>query len=85
MSFINVMKLLLWKSRGTANKTFRRISRDFLRVQKPSIFVVVEPLVCGPKAERILRRLGFGRYCIADPVGLTGGVWLYWDDKIITP
>ncbi|OMO86542.1 reverse transcriptase [Corchorus capsularis] len=52
-------------------------------VHNPSILAIVEPRISGLRAERVLRKLKFPKWHVADPVGFAGGIWLNWDDAVV--
>ncbi|OMP01255.1 reverse transcriptase [Corchorus capsularis] len=70
-------------SRGAGGKAFLRHAKDLLRAQKPTCFVLVEPRISGNNARRVVRRLGFSKFHIADPVGYAGGIWMCWDNGAV--
>lgn len=50
---------------------------------RPSILDIVEPRISGSRAERVIRKLKFPKWHVAEPVGYAGGIWLAWDDAIL--
>ncbi|OMO50810.1 reverse transcriptase [Corchorus capsularis] len=79
-----LMNFIIWNSRGTGNKTFRHHAIDMISTYKPSIMAVVELRVSGATARRVLRRLKMPKFHIADPEGFAGGIWLCWEESILS-
>lgn len=78
------MIVLLWNCRGAGSADFLRHMKDLVRSQKPSIMVVVEPKISGTRAQRVIRQLGFSNFHISDPIGYAGGIWICWEQDILT-
>ncbi|OMO51807.1 reverse transcriptase [Corchorus capsularis] len=70
--------------RGAGNKKFRRHVIDMINIYKSSIMAVVEPRVSGATARRVLRELRMPKFHIADPEGFAGGIWLCWEESILS-
>uniref|UniRef100_A0A7N2LGZ2 Uncharacterized protein n=1 Tax=Quercus lobata TaxID=97700 RepID=A0A7N2LGZ2_QUELO len=47
---------------------------------KPDILVILEPKISGSHAEHVIDQVGLPCHFRVDPVSLSGGIWVLWDD-----
>ena len=58
--------------------------KDFKKIYAIDVFVVFEPRINGSKALNVATNLGFSHYYIVDATGFSKGVWLLWNDNIVS-
>lgn len=75
------MKMLGWNCRGAARRGFVSLIRDIKKEYSISLLFLVETHTSGPRAERIVRRFGFGSWFVQEAQGQTGGIWILWDEQ----
>ena len=70
-------KLLSWDCGGAGDLKFMQAMKGLIQLHKPSIVVLIDPKACGTNAYGIIKEIGFS----ADPVGLTYGIWVFWQEE----
>ncbi|GMI89709.1 hypothetical protein HRI_002640200 [Hibiscus trionum] len=55
----------------------------FMRSQAPDIVVVMEPSVSGDNADNFICRSGFDHSYQVEATGLSGGIWVLWNDSVV--
>lgn len=74
------MSVLSWNVRGARLRTFPSLIRELKSKYRVQILLLVEPLISGHKASKVIRRMGFSSHHHVEAVGFSGGLWLLWDD-----
>lgn len=80
--FVNFMKIFSWNCRGAGSSQFVRVMKDLAKLHKPDIIVVMETRCGGPKAEKIIKKIGFDDFVKVDAIGFSGGIWVLWRNPI---
>ncbi|KAK4269266.1 hypothetical protein QN277_022450 [Acacia crassicarpa] len=73
--------MIIWNSRGAANRGFATVLKDLKFRYKLDIVVILEPRISGPQAERVIKGWGFNNWVRMESVGFTGGIWIVWERK----
>ena len=79
-----IMNILIWNNRGALKPSFQSYIHDLTRRHDPAILVVMETKLGGSRAKEITNRLLFDGAIHTNMIGLSGGLWLLWnDDKVV--
>ncbi|XP_028790082.1 uncharacterized protein LOC114746054 [Neltuma alba] len=76
------MNLMIWNSRGAGGPSFRRLLQDLKLRYKLTCLALMEPRQAGDRAELIAQKLGWSNMYVVEARGFSGGIWLFWEDKI---
>ena len=81
------MNIIIWNSRGALKPNFQSHVRELSQAHSPSIMVIIETHLGGPRAKEITDRLPFDGAIHTETIGYVGGLWLLWNsDRVeITP
>lgn len=82
-SHIMVFMILVWNVRGAAGRDFGLALNEFKRSHHPEFVVLMETRCSGVNAQKVIKRLGFQRSIIEHAVGMSGGIWILWEDPAI--
>nr|POE93967.1 putative ribonuclease h protein [Quercus suber] len=74
------MKIVTWNVKGAGNARFRLNVQDLINAYSPENLVILEPKISGNHAEHVIGQVGLPRHFCVDPIGLSGGLWVLWDD-----
>ena len=55
--------------------------KDLLRIHKPSILGLLETRVSGSHVDAICEKDGFDFWIRMEAFGLSGAVWIFWNDS----
>ena len=69
----------MWKVRGAAHPDTQMHLRQLLRQHKPGILLLTETGLGGVRAEELFREIPYSGLERVDPVGFSGGIWLFWN------
>ncbi|XP_057450689.1 uncharacterized protein LOC130742607 [Lotus japonicus] len=69
---------LTWNIRGAAAKGVPLLIKDLVARHKISCMALFETRVSGPKALKIISKLGFDKSFVVDAEGFAGGIWILW-------
>ncbi|RYR64792.1 hypothetical protein Ahy_A03g010839 [Arachis hypogaea] len=64
--------------RGATVKELPSIIKDIAFRFRANLCILLETHVSGPKAENIIKKLGFESWCISETNGFVGGIWCLW-------
>lgn len=78
------MQILCWNCRGAASHDFLTHVEDLVRIKDPMLVFILETRVSTAKVEQAKIRLGFDGAHGIDAVGLSGGIWMFWDTARIS-
>lgn len=73
-------RVLCWNYRGARSKEFPREMRDWVRIHRPSLIILLEPRISGSGADKVCKKLGKSHWIISKEDGFSGGIWLLWDE-----
>ncbi|KAL4367152.1 hypothetical protein GQ457_05G012660 [Hibiscus cannabinus] len=76
------MAFLLWNCRGLGKASTFRALRNLVNKHKPSIVFLMETKQRKSKLDRLRSRLHFHGSFYIDPVGIAGGLALWWKEEI---
>ncbi|GKU97282.1 hypothetical protein SLEP1_g10449 [Rubroshorea leprosula] len=79
-----IMKIISWNCRGALKAGFRKGAMDLKRIHNPAMLLILETKIYGQNAQEVADSLGFPNSCVVNSDGLTGGLWLLWDDSRLT-
>lgn len=72
--------LLVWNARGAAGKEFKQTLIELRERHKAQIVVLVETRCSGVSAQKAIKSLGFRHKIIEEARGMSGGIWILWND-----
>jgi exonuclease III len=75
------MNLLSWNCRGLGNPRAIRDLRLLVKEKQPTLLFLMETRAKNKKLQAIRRLLGFEGMFSIDPVGLSGGIALFWKNN----
>ena len=75
-SFNMSIKILVWNVQGVGNKI--PMVKEIVRVNRPTMLVLVETHLSGEQADRVCDRIGFSGKMRVDAQGFSGGIWMFW-------
>ena len=81
------MNIIIWNSRGALKPNIQSHVRELSQAYSPSIMVIIETHLGGPRAKEITDRLPFDGAIYTETIGYARGLWLLWNsDRVkITP
>lgn len=75
-SFNMSIKILIWNVQGIGNKI--PTVKEIIRINQPTMVVLVETHLSGEQADRVCDRIGFSGKMRVDAQGYSGGIWMFW-------
>nr|POE86300.1 hypothetical protein CFP56_45909 [Quercus suber] len=75
------MKIATWNVRGVGNARFCLNVQDLINAYGSDILVILEPRISGNHAEHVIGQVKLPRHFRVDPIGLSNGTWVLWDDR----
>lgn len=75
--------IITWNARGAAGTDFGIAVKEINKRFSPTILVLVETRCSGENAQRVIKRLGYANQIIVEAQGMSGGIWLLWNDPKI--
>lgn len=78
------MSLLIWNIQGATAKLSLLVFKNYYHQYKPLILVLLEPKVLGPQSDSIFLGLGFDEWVWVKAIGLSGGIWVFWQLELGT-
>ena len=76
------IKILVWNVQGVGNKI--PMVKEVIRVNQPSMVVLVETHLSGEQADRVCNRIGFSGKLRVEAQGFSGGIWMFWRKEEIS-
>lgn len=76
--------ILVWNVLGATRKAFGLALKEVRHRFKPKIVVLVETRCSSDNAQKIIRRMGFKFQLLEEARGMSGGIWILWDDPDIS-
>lgn len=76
------MSIISWNCRGLASPATIRELSELCRIHQPDIMFLMETRAPRERAEKMQRRLKFKRCFVVNPIGLSGGLCLFWNDNV---
>ncbi|KAL2893975.1 putative RNA-directed DNA polymerase from transposon X-element [Bienertia sinuspersici] len=70
--FNMLIKLMVWNVHGASNKL--AAIKKLIKVNDPSVLVLMETHVSGEQADKVCSRTGFLMYTRVEALGLSGGI-----------
>ena len=70
------IKILIWNVQGVGNKV--PMVKEVIRVNNPTMVVLVETHLSGEQADTVCDRIGFSGKLRVDAQGFSGGIWMFW-------
>lgn len=77
------LTIVVWNAHGAAGRAFSLAIKDLCRNWKPDIVVLVETRCSGERAQEVIKRLGFKLQIIEEGAGMSGGIWILWNNPLI--
>lgn len=75
--------ILVWNARGAASKAFSHALKELCKHWKLVIVVLVETRCSGARAQEVIWRLGFRNQVIEEAAGMSGGIWILWNNQSV--
>ena len=75
------MKYFFWNCKGAGNREFYAVMNDLRKTHNFHIMAIVEPRVSGVKADKIVEQLNFESSCRVEAQGMSGGIWVLWNNS----
>lgn len=75
---------LVWNVRGAGGKLFPRTVSNLKQVYGFEVLCIVEPRISGKRAQNIIKSLNFEKSYIVEAQGFSGGMWLLWNDSVVS-
>ncbi|XP_019184862.1 PREDICTED: uncharacterized protein LOC109179839 [Ipomoea nil] len=76
------MNYIFWNCQGAGGKPFLRALKFLLKSHRPKILGLFEPKVSGDHENSIYKKLGFSDWIRVEAVGLSGGIWIFWETPL---
>uniref|UniRef100_A0A803MBP1 Endonuclease/exonuclease/phosphatase domain-containing protein n=1 Tax=Chenopodium quinoa TaxID=63459 RepID=A0A803MBP1_CHEQI len=76
------MSILLWNTRGIARHGFKKNFRKMMKDHGPEIVILTETKVKKSRVEELIDNLPFNSFEVVDPVGLSGGIRMLWNNGV---
>lgn len=74
------MSTISWNCRGLGNPRAIRALKDIVSDKKPSFIFLIETKIKQSSVLKVRKQLGFKGSFVVDPVGIGGGLALFWKD-----
>lgn len=81
-SFNMSIKILVWNVQGVVNKI--PMVKEVIRVNTPTMLVLIETHLSGEQAERVCNKIGFTGRLRVEAQGFSGGIWMFWKAEEIS-
>lgn len=75
--------IVVWNVRGAAGRDFALALKEIQRRYHAHIVVLVETRCSGSQAQKVIKKLGFSHQILQEARGLSGGIWILWNDDSI--
>ena len=76
-TFLLFMKIFTWNCRGAGSPEFLSTIKEYLRIHKPDIAVIIEPRVSGAQVDLVIKKLKCLSHYNAEASGLVGVIWAF--------
>lgn len=70
--------LFVWNVRGAMHANARLALKEYIRLKKPDVIILVETHCQFQKAQRFWKGQGFLPGCIVEAAGQSGGIWVLY-------
>lgn len=77
------MKIVSWNCRGAGKPSFVMVAKDLIRTHRPNICAIFETHLSESNSLKVVRRLGYSNWFCVESAGLSGGIWLLWNEADI--
>ncbi|KAK8698342.1 hypothetical protein V6N13_114466 [Hibiscus sabdariffa] len=67
---------------GCGSRNFIRVTKQYMRDQRPDICILVETRVSQMRADSVIASLGFPNSHRIEAIRFSGGIWLCWFDIV---
>ncbi|XP_056694850.1 uncharacterized protein [Spinacia oleracea] len=78
------IKILMWNVQGAGKQAFMATLKEIIRINNPTVIVLVETHLSGEKAQRVCDRIGFSGQTRVEAQGFSGGIWLFWKEEEVS-
>ena len=75
------IKILIWNVQGVGNKV--PMVKEVIRVNQPTMVVLVETHLSGEQADKVCSRIGFSGNLRVEAQGFSGEIWMFWRSEEI--
>jgi len=75
----HLLKLFVWNVRGAGSREFFSNLKEYVRIHRPALIVLLETHISGRRADDVCTRIGFQGMYRVEAQGFMGGIWLLWD------
>lgn len=77
------LRILVQNTQGAKSRDFLRMVKDYVRMQRPQIIVLLETHVSGPRADDVCNNIGFRGQQRVEAWDYQGGIWILWLEDVI--
>ena len=74
--------MLSWNCRGLRNARTVNSLKSFLRATRAQMGFLTETRCDLSYSEGVLLKLGYKNFIVVPAIGLSGGIWFFWDDDL---
>lgn len=75
------MNNLVWNCRGAGGGDFPYLIKDLMKVYKIHFIAILEPIISGIRAEKVIRKIGLDEGFRVEAQGFSGGIWCLWKNS----
>lgn len=73
-------KIFCWNCRDARSIEFLREMKEFGKIHRSAIIILVEPKISESTADDVCKKLGQSCWVQSDADGFSGGIWCLWDE-----
>ncbi|KAL8152729.1 LOW QUALITY PROTEIN: hypothetical protein V2J09_010489 [Rumex salicifolius] len=78
------LKIISWKVQGAGNKQFLHSLKDIIRMNDPTILVLLETRISRSLVEKVCSQIGFDSLIRSEASEFSGGIWVLWhNDRVV--
>ncbi|XP_061368621.1 uncharacterized protein LOC133311578 [Gastrolobium bilobum] len=78
------MNIIIWNCRGAGKSRLKSILSAYVRKHRVDIVILLETRISGPKAQNVIKKLGFKNFLVEEARGYAGGIWALWNQPNFT-
>ncbi|KAJ9183977.1 hypothetical protein P3X46_007769 [Hevea brasiliensis] len=75
------MSTMCWNCHRAASKSFKRVLKLLIHLNKPNMVVLLEPRISGIQADIAITSFGLPFSHRVEAQGLSGGIWVLWNEE----
>ncbi|KAL7230437.1 hypothetical protein ACSBR2_008839 [Camellia fascicularis] len=78
------LTMMFWNCREAGNNAFKHNMHELIKSHKPAILILMETKIPYSSMGTFFNNMGFTAATIVDPIGRSGGIWLFWNTTQVT-